>query len=233
MRTTPILPTRLRRGVRAMPENQLRLAWQAISLLLEYPTGDLLDRREGIATAVAVLPAPVRDPLCRFLDHLGSRPLRDLQESYVATFDTNRRYCLYLTYFAHGDTRKRGLALVQVKQAYRRAGLDPTSEELPDHLCLVLEFGATADAEGAWRLLNDHRPGVEMLRIALQESGSPWADVAVALCATLPALHGDDADAVARLIAQGPPAEEVGLDAYSLDPRLTPPATSDLSGVPS
>jgi nitrate reductase delta subunit len=229
VRATLSLPTRLRRGVRPMPEDQLRVAWQAISLLLEYPTEDLPARRDGIAEAIAALPDPVTGPLRRFLEHLGTRPLRELQESYVATFDTTRRHCLYLTYFAHGDTRKRGLALVQVKQAYRRVGLDPTGAELPDHLCLVLEFGATADVEGAWRLLIDHRPGVEMLRIALTETDSPWADVAVALCATLPPLHGDDADAVARLIASGPPAEEVGLDAYSLDPRLTPPATSGVS----
>ncbi|MFZ0157843.1 MAG: nitrate reductase molybdenum cofactor assembly chaperone [Kineosporiaceae bacterium] len=230
MKATLSLPTRLRRAVRPLPEDRLRLAWQAISLLLEYPSEDLLALRSAMSEAIAPLPALVGDPLRRFLDHLGTRPLRELQESYVATFDTDRRHCLYLTYFAHGDTRKRGLALVQVKQAYRRAGLDPTGEELPDHLCLVLEFGASADVEGAWRMLNDHRPGVEMLRIALQEAASPWADVAVALCATLPALHGDDADAVQRLIVQGPPAEDVGLDAYSLDPRLTPPAAS---GAPS
>jgi nitrate reductase delta subunit len=200
----------------------LATAWQVVSLLLDYPTEELVGRRALLESAVARLPIDVRDPVCRFLAVLGSADLDELQRDYVETFDVTRRCCLYLTYFAHGDTRKRGLALVQVKQAYRRAGAELAADELPDHLCVVLEFGATTDVEVAWKLLNDHRAGVEMLRIALADKGSPWHDVVLALVATLPQLRGEDADQVAALIAQGPPSEDVGLDTqpYALDPRL-------------
>ena len=88
---------------------------------------------------------------------------------------------------------------------------------------MVLEFGAGPGLEEAWRLLNEHRPGVEMLRIALQENGSPWADVLQAMSATLPSLTGGTDDvlaAVRRLIETGLPGEEVGLEAYTLDPQL-------------
>ena len=205
-----------------LDDASLATCWQVVSLLLDYPTEELLGRRPMLESAVATLPRPVRDPLGRFLATLGSRALGDLQRDYVETFDTTRRGCLYLTYFAHGDTRKRGLALVQVKQAYRRAGAELVHDELPDHLCVVLEFGATTDVDGAWRLLNDYRAGVEMLRIALADRGSPWHDVVLALVGTLPELTGDDADQVASLIAAGPPSEDVGLDTqpYALDPRL-------------
>ncbi len=101
---------------------QLATAWQVVSLLLEYPTEELLGRRPLLADAVAGLPAPVREPVSRFLTTLETAPLGQLQRDYVETFDVTRRCCLYLTYFAHGDTRKRGLALVQFKQAYRKAG---------------------------------------------------------------------------------------------------------------
>lgn len=202
----------------------LATAWQVVSLLLDYPTEQLVARRDLLEDAVTSLPGHVREPVCRFLAALAGRPLGDLQREYVETFDVTRRCCLYLTYFAHGDTRKRGLALVQFKQAYRRAGVELDGDELPDHLSVVLEFGATADVEVAWRLLNDHRAGIEMLRIALADKGSPWHDVVLALVATLPVLHGEDEDKVAALIAQGPPSEEVGLDTqpYALDPRLNP-----------
>jgi len=203
---------------------QLATAWQVVSLLLEYPTEELLGHRPLVADAVADLPSPVREPLARFLTTLGTAPLGQLQRDYVETFDVTRRCCLYLTYFAHGDTRKRGLALVQFKQAYRKAGVEFEAAELPDHLSVVLEFGASDDAETAWRLLNDHRAGIEMLRIALAEKGSPWHDLMLALGATLPELKGEDEDKMLALIAQGPPAEEVGLDLqpYALDPRLNP-----------
>ena len=39
---------------------------------------------------------------------------------------------------------------------------------------------------------------------------------------TNPTLEGDEESAVARLVAQGPPDEDVGLDAYPIDPRLNP-----------
>ena len=109
------------------------------------PTEELVGRRDVLGAAVAALPAPVREPVCRFLTVLDTVPLGRLQRDYVETFDVTRRCCLYLTYFAHGDTRKRGLALVQFKQAYRKAGVEFDAAELPDHLCVVLEFGAAHD----------------------------------------------------------------------------------------
>ena len=45
----------------------------------------------------------------RRLRLLGVR-LTELEEDYVDTFDNRRRHNLFLTYFAHGDTRKRGMA---------------------------------------------------------------------------------------------------------------------------
>ncbi len=210
---------------------ELATSWQVLSLLLEYPTEELVGRRTVIGEAVAPLPASVREPVGRFLTVLGSAPLGQLQRDYVETFDVTRRCCLYLTYFAHGDTRKRGLALVQFKQAYRKAGVEFDAPELPDHLSVVLEFGAAYDADTAWRLLNEHRAGIEMLRIALAEKGSAWHDLLLALVATLPELKGEDEEKMVALIAQGPPSEEVGLDLqpYAMDPRLNPrPTDSDI-----
>ncbi len=196
--------------------------WQVVSLLLDYPDEELLERRRLLGEAVADLPAAVRDPVCRFLAVVDDVPLGQLQRDYVETFDVTRRCCLYLTYFAHGDTRNRGLALVQFKQAYRRAGAELDTAELPDHLAVVLEFGATCAPGVAWRLLNEHRAGIEMLRIALAERSSPWHDVVLALVATLPELRGEDEEKMIALIAQGPPKEEVGLEPYAIDPRLNP-----------
>ena len=207
-----------------LDDRSLATAWQVVSLLLDYPSEELVERRAMLQTAVAGLPATVREPVCRFLSVVGERELGALQREYVETFDVTRRCCLYLTYFTHGDTRRRGLALVQFKQAYRRAGVELDTDELPDHLAVVLEFGATTDLDVAWRLLNDHRAGLEMLRIALSDKGSAWHDVVLALVATLPELRGDDEEKVAALVTQGPPSEEVGLDTqpYALDPRLNP-----------
>lgn len=216
------------------PDEQLRIAWQVCSLLLDYPSPTLVAQLDLARRAAGELPAYLAEPVNRLTDHLAVTPLTELQREYVETFDHTRRGCLYLTYFTTGDTRKRGLALVQLKQAYRRAGVELTSGELPDHLGVVLEFGATADVDTAWTILNGYRASLEVLRMALQDKGSPWADAVVAISRTLPELVGEDAEAVARLIEQGPPSEDVGLAPYAMDPRLNPlPDYLDPAGPPS
>ncbi|MDQ0375098.1 nitrate reductase molybdenum cofactor assembly chaperone [Cellulomonas humilata] len=184
------------------------LTHRIAALLLEYPTSELVTQVPDLRAAA---PTPAFDPL---FDHLGTTPLTALTAEYVDTFDLRRKVCLYLTYYAYGDTRERGMALLAFKRAYRSAGLEVSPEELPDHLCVVLEFSATADVEAGTRLLLEHRAGLELLRLALVDRGSPWAGALTAVCSTLPALRGDEREAVARLAAEGPPGEQVGLEPY-------------------
>ena len=153
--------------------------------------------------------------------HLETTPLQELQEDYVETFDNRRRCNLFLTYFAHGDTRKRGMALLRFKQTYLASGFELDDAELPDHLCVVLEYAATIDQALGRQLMLDHRAGLELLRLSLRDLGSPWAPWSTRSCATLPPLRGDERDAVRRLAAEGPPEEEVGLAPFA-DPAVQP-----------
>lgn len=204
---------RLREG--SLTDAQLVLAWQSASLLLGYPDEELLSRTGMLREACSRLPSIVAAPMNAFLTHLETTALPELAADFVATFDNQKRCCLYLTYFEHGDTRNRGVALLRFKTAYREAGMVLSDDELPDHLGVLLEFGATADLAAARTMLLEHRAGLELLRLALQDASSPWAQVLQAVSATLPPLAGDDRKAVMRLAAQGPPAEEVGLAPFA------------------
>jgi nitrate reductase delta subunit len=202
-----------------------RLAWQAASVLLSYPEDATSDRVDAARAMVTALPESTAEPLGRFLRWVDATPLLERAAHYVATFDQRRACSPYLTYYAHGDTRQRGMALLVLKQAYRRAGLVISPEELPDHLAVVLEFAASVDPNEGARLLVKHRAGIEVLRLALADAGSPYADVLRAVCATLPPLQGSESDAVQQLVAQGPPAEEVGLAPYgAVKPFGQPPS---------
>lgn len=207
-----------------LSQHELTAAWQTASLVLDYPQEDLLQQFPLLSRACDSLPPEVGAPLRRTVDYLVTTPLEESARQYVETFDNRKRCCLFLTYFVHGDTRKRGLALLRFKQAFRKAGLELTDSELPDHLCVLLEFGATANHLDAWGLLLDHRAGLELLRIALRDQASPWAGAVEAVTSTLPPLRGDEMDAVRRLAAQGPPDEEVGLSPYGSAELLPPPA---------
>jgi nitrate reductase molybdenum cofactor assembly chaperone NarJ/NarW len=199
-------------------------AWQAQSLLLAYPDEQLPPHLPLLRRIADTQPAPVGQPLLRFLDHVEATPPTGLAADYVATFDHRRRCCLFLTYYAHGDTRKRGLALLRLKQTYRAAGLHLTDDELPDHLSVVLEFAAIADPVAGRRLLLEHRAGLELLRLALRDARSPWVHVLDSVSATLPPLAGDQREAVTRLAAQGPPEEQVGLAPYTPPQFMPDPA---------
>jgi nitrate reductase molybdenum cofactor assembly chaperone NarJ/NarW len=209
----------------ALAAEQLLIAWQSASLLLGYPDEELLERLDLLREASDRLPPAVREPLRRVAGHLAETPLGELQVDYVETFDTRRRCNLFLTYFAHGDTRKRGMALLRFKQTYLSAGFELNDGELPDHLCVVLEFAATGDQALGRDLILDHRAGLELLRLSLRDMASPWAGLIDAVTATLPPLRGDERDAVRRLAAEGPPEEEVGLAPFAA-PAFSPGASS-------
>jgi len=191
------------------------LCYQVAGMLLCYPDDALVDSLPVLRAAAGELTTEQRRLLEPPLDHVQRTPLLGLQQEYVETFDLKRRCALYLTYYAFGDTRKRGMALLNFKSAYRKAGLVLDETELPDHLAVVLEFAATADLENGRRLLVEHRAGLELLHLSLRESGSPYAGAVAAVSSTLPRLRGDETEAVRRLVAEGPPDEEVGLEPFA------------------
>ena len=189
--------------------------YKLASLLLQYPTMALLEGIDVIEAETAGLPRPAAASFGRFLGWLGATPPGEIAQHYVATFDLRRRCALYLTYFRYGDTRKRGMAMLAFKAAYRAAGFDPVANggELPDYLPLVLEFAAL-DPRGE-KLLHAHRADLELLLRALREVPSPYAGVIEAVCAQLPGLRRRDQVLVRRFWDSGPPAEDVGLEPFA------------------
>lgn len=188
--------------------------YKLASVLLQYPTGALfagLDELDRAASSMT--PRASREAFGRFLGWLRATPPRTVAEQYVATFDLRRRCALYLTYYRHGDTRKRGMAMLDFKTAYRQAGFAPTEDELPDYLPLVLEFAALSPRGEA--LLSDHRTDLELLRRALERADTPYADVVVAVAAQLPKLGRRELAAVRTAWEAGPPKEEVGLEPFA------------------
>ncbi|PRX60477.1 respiratory nitrate reductase chaperone NarJ [Nonomuraea fuscirosea] len=187
------------------------------SVLLGYPDERLHDALGLLRKEVDGLPAgTARERLSAFLGHVAATPPAELAAHYVATFDLKRRCCPYLTYYAYGDTRKRGAALLRFKHALKAGGFEIADGELPDHLAVVCELSARGAVREARRLLLEHRAGVEVLHTALCEERSPYADVVAAVLATLPPAGAREQEAALRLATQGPPAEAVGLEPYAV-----------------
>lgn len=199
-------------------ERDQRLVWRIAALLLDYPAAQTLAMVGQLIAAATELPVSVGAPLLGFLDEIRSADPLQLAARYVETFDMRRRATLHLTYYAYGDTRKRGMALLRFKHAYRQAGIQLGDGELPDYLPLVLEFAATIDYSQGRRLLGEHVPVLELLRLSLVDSGSCYADVLAVVLSTLPPISTADRRRIAELAAQGPPDEDVGLEPFAMDP---------------
>ena len=189
-------------------------AYKLASVLLQYPTVALFDGLDELgAFAATTSPRPARDAFARFLAWLSATPPADVVQHYVQTFDLHRRSALYLTYYRYGDTRKRGLAMLAFKTAYRDAGFIPSEDELPDYLPMVLDFAALTGR--GQRLLRSRRADLELLRRALAKAGSPYEDVVAAVCAQLPRLGRRELGQVLTAWETGPPREEVGLEPFA------------------
>jgi nitrate reductase delta subunit len=193
----------------------------AASLLLRYPTPELLAADAGLGHAAGAFPNASRTPVERFLAHRRDTAPIVLEQEYVETFDLRRRRTLNVSYYLYGDTRRRGVALLRLKRMYAAAGLVLDSDELPDHLPAMLEFAAFAPPGYGDRVLAEHRVGLELLRLALRDSGRAHADVLAAVCAALPRLGAGEVAAVRRLAAEGPPDEQVGLEPFA-PPEVMP-----------
>ncbi|MEU5013213.1 nitrate reductase molybdenum cofactor assembly chaperone [Streptomyces sp. NPDC021749] len=217
----------VRRPARLTPEEaEARvLLLRLCSLLLQYPDAELVAARPDFTATVGGLPpSPAAERLAASATWFAGQEPEALERHYVEMFDLRRKSSLYLTYYLHGDTRRRGMALLALAQRYRAAGWEIDGGELPDHLPVVLEFAALAGPGRGEAPLRQHRRGLELIHHALTDAGSPYRHVLAALLTLLPPPTEADLAAVAELAAQGPPGEDVGLDPYGSG-GFAPPGT--------
>jgi nitrate reductase delta subunit len=211
----------------ALSAAQQATTHMAASILLDYPNPARRAQYQAVDATLPMLPDPIAEKFGAFLNGPGRWGQQELEAHFTAIFDLKRKCCPYLSYYATGDTRKRGMALVRFIEAYRAAGWEVDTAELPDYLPMVLEFSARSDSPIAGELLASHRDGLEVLRTALESFGSPYSHLVSAVCLSLPAIDDDTRARYRKLIDEGPPAETVGLTSIvALAPYHRPGASS-------
>ncbi|WP_018295799.1 nitrate reductase molybdenum cofactor assembly chaperone [Corynebacterium lubricantis] len=215
---TGIVPEKLVSPVR-LSEQQRKVVAMMASLLLRYPGENAAEIIAAVEAQVDDLPGPIAEQFHTFLEAARLMGLRGIEEHYVETFDQRRRCSLFLSYYAVGDTRQRGAAILAFRQQLEGLGLEEISDELPDHLCVLLEAMAMTDDEShrhAVEMVSSHRDGIEVLRSALVNVESPYQHVITAVCMALPQIDEETIDRYVELIRSGPPAELVGIDVQQL-----------------
>lgn len=211
--------------------------FKALSLLLSYPTPDLVDSIPAINTVLhhEGLLGPTRQKdLAPLLHQLASDDLYDLQERYVLLFDRSRTLSLNLFEHVHGESRDRGGAMVDLLETYRAGGLDLAGSELPDHLPVLLEFLSTRPLPEARAVLADAGHILAALAERLVRRDPAYAAVMTALVALsesepelpaeLAAIPDDDPEDLAALDAVWEEAQVT----FGPDPNAGCPVSRDI-----
>ncbi|MDN0082548.1 nitrate reductase molybdenum cofactor assembly chaperone [Crenobacter sp. SG2305] len=163
----------------------MKPSYKALSALLCYPEAELIAALPELRAALAEWPS-LAAQVAPLIDHLAAHDLIALQEGYVATFDRSPAHALHLFEHIHGEDRDRGQAMVDLIEEFRRHGLEPVANELPDYLPLFLEFLAAIAPDEAARLLGDAVHVIGHVGGRLAAAGSPYAGVFAALEALSP-----------------------------------------------
>jgi nitrate reductase delta subunit len=153
-------------------------------LLLGYPNQALRTHLPELMQAIdqeAAVPAARRAELQALASELSRLDTMEVEARYVETFDRGRATSLHLFEHVHGDSRDRGPAMVDLVQTYEKAGLLLAPEELPDHLCVVLEFASTQPPKLAQEFLGEMAHILTAIFSALLQRGSPYAAVVAAV----------------------------------------------------
>lgn len=154
------------------------ITYKILSVLLDYP------RKEAQALLPKIPELLEKDGLLnhysikcvsKFIESFRQEDLLDWQQTYTGLFDYMPTTSLYLFDHVYGDSRKRGMAMVDLKQLYKIEGMEIVDNELPDYLPLFLEFIATKNnkQEGA-NLLAEARLILEKIETNLKKAKSAY-----------------------------------------------------------
>ena len=161
-----------------------RYSLRALALLLGYPDAALRTQLPALMDVLdqeGAVPAARRAELRSLAADLSRRDPLEVEAQYVDTFDRGRATSLHLFEHVHGDSRDRGPAMVDLAQTYEKAGLHLSAEELPDHLCVVLEFASTQPPQLAQDFLGEMAHILTSIFSALLKRGSPYAAAVAAV----------------------------------------------------
>jgi nitrate reductase delta subunit len=187
------------------PSRHPALLLRALSALLAYPDAAIRAALPEIIDAVNASRAigkKHKEGLIALAESIQAQEPLKAEAYYVEMFDRGRRTSLDLFEHVYQDGRKRGPAMLELRERYHNAGMEPASDELPDHLPMLLEYLSCRNKSEIRETLTEAAHIFRKIGNTLMKRDSPYAAVMSALLAV---AHesGLDAD------APTPPPEDI------------------------
>lgn len=133
--------------------------YKVFSVLLDYPSFSLKNdinfsfnilEKEGLFSYIDL------KKIYNFVSYINNTDLLFLQEKYVSIFDRKKTFSLYLFEHIHGDSRERGMAMIDLKNLYKISNFDiELGGDLPDYIPLFLEYLSLLHKNKASKLLGE------------------------------------------------------------------------------
>ncbi len=167
-----------------MNRHPMHRSLRVLARLLAYPDADLRADLSAMRAALhdeRALASRRLAELDGLIERLRSPRTLDTEAAYVELFDRGRGTALHLFEHVHGDSRDRGPAMVDLIKTYEEAGLFLAPGELPDHLCVVLEYVSTQPPAAARAFLAEISHILQVIFSALLKRHSAYASVIAAV----------------------------------------------------
>ena len=166
------------------PQDSFALTVRAPGYLLRYPDDEWRGHLGEVWDALRGSNALGRDRLAEIaslVEAMLAAEALEAEAEYVDLFDRGRGTALHLFEHVHGDSRERGPAMLDLIATYEQAGLALRTDELPDHLTVLLEYASTQPRDAATALLGEVAHILQRIDGAVKRRGSAYAAVIGAL----------------------------------------------------
>jgi len=194
------------------------LLLRALSALLTYPDAELRAALPEIRTVISssrALKKRYKNDVLALIDELADSETLEAEGRYVDLFDRGKHTSLNLFEHVHGDGRMRGPAMLELRERYLEAEMVPISNELPDHLPLMLEYLSCQSLAETRSTIGEIAHILRQLGNTLLKRQSRYAAVMAAILA-VGGEKGLDPNAAV------PPPEDIDRD-WEQKPAFAPP----------
>jgi nitrate reductase delta subunit len=207
--------------------------YKVLSLLLSYPQAEWLQQLDLLETVLSEeksLNGKAGKKMPGLFKMLRTESMLELEQNYVGTFDRNPSHSLHLFEHIHGESRDRGMAMVNLIEEYRKHGLDMDAEELPDYVPLFLEYLSQLPDAEARAMLGEAVDVMGLIGRKLKANGSPYHHVFAVLEAMSPVAAKELPDAPIREMEET--IIQFGPSADGTDPLMVPRPQSAVVRMP-
>ncbi len=171
-----------------MVEERIYQACAHFVPLLKYPTALLPVQTHTCLTWLRQEWPDAASHLEAFCTFVDESPQGEWEEVYTHTFDLQAVCAPYVGYQLFGESYKRGSFMAKLRSTYRACGFQAT-DELPDHLAVVLHFLGEAwsqEPDVAADLLElCLKPALSRMLSSLGEVRTPYREILEALAVVL------------------------------------------------